>query len=153
MTKERKIKRKLDHLKEEIKEILRQIKDLEQEIFDSDKSLTTDKNHLANYDSPQKSKFVAYLRDVANVKETTISDYLDDLKHFKALIKRYLNKDIKADIFDIKDVAFLRSVVQELLSNKDFDDFNRKKHHHFSAPLNNYVKFLEYTNNSFIFED
>lgn len=152
MNDDKRIKQKLEQLKKEIKSILKHVNALERSIFDLEKD-KNNKDSLMTNDSSLKSKFVNYLKNVANVKDTTIYDYLDDLNLFKAIVKHYLNKDVCSNIFEINDAKYLRDLTQELLNNKDFEEFNRKKHHHYSAPLNNYVKFLEYENNSFVFED
>lgn len=84
--------------------------------------------------------FIKYLRDVREVKESTINHYLDALRY----ISRYLVKHnkIKESIYELEDVIELEAVVSFLKTELEFIELNRRGHQMYSSGLNNYLRFI-----------
>ncbi len=143
----------LDKIKIDAESIIKRIEIIKKELgFSEEKHKSIDDEHNKNNHSCKK-EFIEYLRNVVKVKESSIDDYIKDLKRVKKLIGEFTSISLNCEVYEIKDLQKIKTICKELYSNEEFVKLNRKKHHHFSAPLNNYIDFLEYMNNSFDFDD
>ena len=105
------------------------------------------------HSEPLNDSFVNYLYSITKLSESSVKKYLRDLKIVRKLFLQYLGIDIKCEVIEIIDYKYLKEITDLLYANQDFMEFNQKKHHHFSAPLNKYLEYLAYNNNSFEFDD
>lgn len=135
-----------------IDEILAKLKDFENEL----KAL---KNDLINNESNKVKKqgtfgdFEKFLVDVKKLNKKSINNYYTSLKIVKKMIKNFLNVDLSAEIFEIRDQKYILKLASDLYENINFIEKNRKAHNTFTAALNNYIDFLKAQNSEVIFED
>lgn len=151
--KNEKLLNELNILRKDAESIIKRIDALEKELRENNDSSSIDSSLDINPDSSLKEKFIEYLYKVAKVQEFSVNAYLRDLKRIRKLFKQYLNIDLPCEVIEIGDLDLLKKLTSDLYENIDFQQYNKKNHYHYSAPLNNYLEFLAYNNNSFEFED
>ena len=151
--KNEKLLNELNILRKDAEFIIKRIDALEKELRENNDSSSIDSSLDIKPDSSLKDKFIEYLYKVAKVQEFSVNAYLKDLKRIRKLFKQYLNIDLPCEVIEIGALDLLKKITSDLYENIDFQQYNKKNHYHYSAPLNNYLEFLGYNNNSFEFED
>lgn len=148
-----KILKELNLLKEQAEAIVEKVEILKKELGLSSKKSPKIVNVSINKSSTTKTLFIDYLRNVSKLKDRSISNYITDLKRLKYFIEEFTGDKLDCEIFDMDDLSKLKKISKKLYANKNFYEINMKSHHRFSASLNNYIHFLELSNNSFDFDD
>ena len=85
--------------------------------------------------------FAAYLRNVRQNKEKTITNYFDALKW----ISRHLQEQglIQTNIFEVADLSTLYSLRDSVFNDPVFKELDARGNQMYSSGLNNYVRFAE----------
>ncbi len=143
----------LQNLKKCAESMIKKIEILQAKLGDIDDNISEEEMGDIHADSTLKARFISYLQNVVLIKKSSIDDYIKDLKRLRKLILEFLNIDLGCDIIEINNLTYLKQITSKLYNNESFKQYNIKNHHHYSAPLNNYLDFLAYINNSFEFED
>jgi len=153
MSEMKKFAEELKKLKNDLLAIFQRMESLEKQLLSNEKEENIGDIANISLDISLKDKFVDYLYTIAKVQESSIVSYLKDLKRVRRMLLKYLNVDLPCEIFEIGDNNFLKKLTDVLFEKIEFIQYNKKHHYHYSAPLNNYLEFLSYNKNSFVFED
>lgn len=86
-----------------------------------------------------KEYYVRYLKNVRQVKDSTVNHYIDALNH----ITRYLADKgmVEKSIYEISEIGELEIIRTFLKSDNDFIELDKRGHQMYSAGMNNYFKF------------
>lgn len=87
------------------------------------------------------SGYTTYLKDVRQLKDSSVKHYLDALKYASKELKVY--DLVKDDIYEIRDIDKLNYARNFLFSLPSFIEVNERGNHMYSTGLNHYVSFCE----------
>ncbi|MCR5202878.1 MAG: HNH endonuclease [Lachnospiraceae bacterium] len=86
-----------------------------------------------------KEYFVRYLRDVRQLKESSVKHYLDAIKYISKLLVS--QGRINESLFEIHDVGELEIIKEYLKTDKEFIELDTRGHRMYSVGFNNYFRF------------
>lgn len=86
-----------------------------------------------------KKYYAQYLTEVRGLKYSSVLHYFDALNNISRRLKA--KGIVEYDIYEIKDIEFLRKARDELYSDPDFIKMNERGKRMYSSGLNNYIRF------------
>lgn len=90
-----------------------------------------------------KEYYIRYLREVRELRETSIKHYLDAIRYIsKFLVQKGVLKDSLYEIYDIEELDRIRQIVFE---DTEFISLDKRGHQMYSSGLNNYYRFADGT--------
>lgn len=83
--------------------------------------------------------YIRYLREIREVKESTVKHYQDALKYISKFLKE--EGKLQSSVFEISDIESLNLLKEYLYNNENFMALDKRGHQMYSAGFNNYFRF------------